>query len=48
MTATVQTRAAYPAYKDSGVTWLGDVPAHWDVKRLKYAAVPEHGTISVF
>lgn len=21
----------YPAYKDSGVPWLGDVPAHWDV-----------------
>ncbi|GBU09172.1 restriction modification system DNA specificity domain-containing protein [Gammaproteobacteria bacterium] len=22
--------------KDSGVEWLGDVPAHWDVKKLKY------------
>lgn len=21
----------YPAYKDSGVEWLGDVPKHWDV-----------------
>jgi type I restriction enzyme S subunit len=21
----------YPSYKDSGVTWLGDVPAHWQV-----------------
>jgi type I restriction enzyme S subunit len=21
--------------KDSGLTWLGDVPAHWEVKRLK-------------
>lgn len=21
----------YPAYKDSGVPWLGDVPAHWEV-----------------
>jgi len=27
----------YPAYKDSGVEWLGDVPAHWEVKRLKRA-----------
>lgn len=27
----------YPEYKDSGVAWLGDVPAHWDVLRLKYA-----------
>jgi type I restriction enzyme, S subunit len=26
----------YPAYKDSGVTWLGEVPEHWEVKRLKY------------
>ena len=25
----------YPAYKDSGVEWLGDVPAHWEVLRLK-------------
>ena len=25
----------YPAYKDSGVEWLGAVPAHWDVRRLK-------------
>ena len=21
----------YPAYKDSGVPWLGQVPEHWDV-----------------
>ena len=27
---------AYPAYKPSGVKWLGDIPAHWDVPRLKY------------
>ncbi|MCY3944228.1 MAG: restriction endonuclease subunit S, partial [Gemmatimonadetes bacterium] len=25
----------YPAYKDSGVEWLGDVPEHWEVWRLK-------------
>ena len=24
----------YPAYKDSGVEWLGNVPAHWDVQQL--------------
>lgn len=29
---------AYPAYKDSGVEWLGEVPEHWEVKRLKYSA----------
>jgi type I restriction enzyme S subunit len=26
----------YPAYKDSGVEWLGEVPEHWGVKQLKY------------
>lgn len=26
----------YPKYKDSGVEWLGKVPAHWDIKRLGY------------
>jgi type I restriction enzyme S subunit len=25
----------YPKYKDSGVPWLGNVPEHWDVRRLK-------------
>jgi type I restriction enzyme S subunit len=25
----------YPAYKDSGVPWLGKVPEHWTVRRLK-------------
>lgn len=25
----------YPAYKDSGVEWLGEVPEHWMVKPLK-------------
>jgi type I restriction enzyme, S subunit len=28
----------YPAYKDSGVEWLGEIPAHWKTQRLKYAA----------
>ena len=27
----------YPAYKDSGVEWLGQIPAHWGWKRLKYS-----------
>jgi type I restriction enzyme S subunit len=26
----------YPEYKDSSLAWLGDVPAHWQVRRLKY------------
>ncbi|MYC68714.1 MAG: restriction endonuclease subunit S [Acidobacteriia bacterium] len=31
----VRTGQPYPAYKDSGVEWLGDVPEHWEVRRLK-------------
>ncbi|MCY4387064.1 MAG: restriction endonuclease subunit S [Desulfurellaceae bacterium] len=31
----VRTGQPYPAYKPSGVEWLGDVPAHWEVRRLK-------------
>lgn len=29
---------AYPSYKDSGVKWLGQVPEHWDVARIKWLA----------
>lgn len=29
---------AYPAYKDSGVEWLGQVPKHWHVKKLRRVA----------
>jgi len=25
----------YPAYKDSGVEWLGQVPEHWDTQRIR-------------
>ena len=28
----------YPKYKDSGVEWLGEVPAHWEVKPIKIIA----------
>lgn len=28
----------YPEYKDSGVEWLGPVPAHWGVPRLRFTA----------
>ena len=31
----VRTGRPYPAYKSSGVKWLGKVPAHWEVTRLK-------------
>ena len=30
----------YPSYHPSDVPWLGDVPAHWDVRRGKALLVP--------
>lgn len=30
--------APYPEYKDSGVPWLGKIPAHWEVHPLKRMA----------
>lgn len=26
----------YPAYKDSGVAWLGEVPKRWSIQRLSW------------
>ena len=28
----------YPAYRPAGVEWLGEVPAHWEVRRLRNVA----------
>ena len=28
----------YPAYRDSGVPWLGEVPKHWEVRRMRNVA----------
>jgi len=25
----------YPAYKDSGIVWMGDVPEHWEMRRIR-------------
>lgn len=30
----VRTGKPYPAYKDSGVEWLGDIPEHWEARQL--------------
>ena len=35
--------APYPSYKPSDVEWLGDVPEHWEVDRLKWTA---QGTVN--
>ena len=39
----VHTSQPYPAYKPSGVEWLGDVPAHWQVRRLKWVTRLQRG-----
>jgi len=31
----VRTGQPYTGYKDSGVPWLGQVPEHWEVRRLR-------------
>lgn len=28
----------YPAYKDSGLPWLGQVPGHWEMRKLRHCA----------
>ena len=33
----------YPETKDSGIEWLGQIPAHWVVRRLKVVARLESG-----
>lgn len=32
----LQRYRPYPTYKDSGVEWLGEIPVHWQVKRLRF------------
>ena len=34
---------AYPEYKDSGIEWLGEIPRHWKVARLKHMAKIRNG-----
>ncbi len=38
MSAAKRKYKPYPKYKDSGVEWLGRVPEHWKVKRLRHVA----------
>ena len=36
----VRTGQPYPAYKDSGVEWLGNLPKQWQVRRSKRTFTP--------
>lgn len=40
----VRTGQPYPAYKDSGVEWLGQVPEHWGVIKAQYFAKVGNGS----
>ena len=40
----VRTGRPYPAYRDSGVGWLGEVPEHWYTNRIKTLARPGYKT----
>lgn len=33
----------YNSYKNSAVEWLGDIPEHWEVKKLKYLSAIKTG-----
>jgi type I restriction enzyme, S subunit len=35
--AMIEGLNPYPEYKESGLPWLGQVPAHWEVRRTKSA-----------
>lgn len=28
---------AYPVYRESGIEWLGNIPEHWETRRLKFS-----------
>lgn len=33
----------YEEYKDSGVEWIGEIPCHWKIKKVKYLIEDEGG-----
>ena len=36
----------YPAYRNSGVEWIGQVPEHWEVKRLEYVVTTHRESVA--
>jgi len=39
----VSTKKPYPKYKESGIEWLGEIPAHWEVMPLKNVSMVNMG-----
>lgn len=39
----------YKEYKDSGVQWIGEIPSHWETRRIRYTGKSRNGlTFSPF
>jgi len=38
-------RATYAAYKPSGMDWVGDIPEHWKIHRLKHVASVQFSSV---
>jgi len=38
MATVMEKHKRYPTYRASGVEWLGDLPTHWEVRRIKWVA----------
>ena len=38
----IRTGLPYPAYKPSGVEWLGDMPEHWEVSSAEMSCRSHH------
>ena len=39
----LRSRGPYQEYKDSGVEWLGEIPVHWEMRRLKSVVTIRNG-----
>ena len=33
---SISNNWSYPAYKDAGIEWLGQIPSHWNVTRMRF------------
>ena len=36
---------AYPKYRDSGIEWLGEIPEHWEIRKLKHVATIQFSNV---
>lgn len=43
MSTAHQANIPYPTYRDSGVDWLGEIPEHWEVTKIKFLATIQTG-----